>query len=268
RRLTDHVACLLPFEEAYFRDRGVKATFVGHPLFDSLPARRKAEECPDLIDAWRTGRWRVALLPGSRPGEIKGHAAGLAEIADAIRERWPEAKCTFTAVNEQAEELIRTRAGRDDLDIAAAKTEEVLAEAHFAVVASGTVTLSVAHFGVPMVILHRVGTFERVLFNLIGRRLIHTKYLSLVNILAGRGIVPELMPWYGDARQLLDAVTRCMDDIGWLTTTREKLLNLTQPLPAGNGRTAAENTADIVAGMITGEENANPSGTGQTNEDE
>lgn len=250
RRLTNHVACILPFEEAYFRDRGVAATYVGHPLFDSLPPQRRAEECPDLIDAWRTGQWRVALLPGSRPGEIIGHAAGLAKTADAIRQRFPEARCTFTAVNEHAAELIRQHADRDDLDIAVARTEDVLAEAHFAIAASGTVTLEVAHFGVPMVILHRVRTFERVLYHLIGRRLIHTKHLSLVNILAGRRIVPELMPWYGNEKQLLDAVTLCMSDLGWLMTTRQKLLDLTRPLPASNGRTAGENTADIVAKIM------------------
>ncbi|MBN1941782.1 MAG: lipid-A-disaccharide synthase [Phycisphaerae bacterium] len=250
RRLTDHVACILPFEEAYFRQRGVAATYVGHPLFDSLPAQRQAGDCPDLIDAWRTGQWRVALLPGSRPGEIKRHAPALANTAEAIRRRWPEAKCTFTAVNARAVEQIRTHAGRDDLDIVAGQTETVLSEAHFAVAASGTVTLSVAHFGVPMVILHRVGMFERILFRLLGRRLIHTKHLSLVNILAGRRIVPELMPWYGSEKQLLDAVMLCMDDIGWLTTTRRKLLDLTRPLPAANHRSAAENTADIVAEMM------------------
>lgn len=250
RRLTEHVACILPFEEAYFRERGVAATYVGHPLFDSLPPQRTASECPDLLDAWQTGKWRVALLPGSRPGEIQGHAAALANLADAILQRFPEAQCTFTAVNENAAELIRRYVGRDDLDIAVAKTQEVLAEAHFAAAASGTVTLEVAHFGVPMVILHRVRPPERVLFTLIGKWLIHTKHFSLVNILAGRKIVPELMPWYGNEKQLLDSVLLCMNDIGWLTKTREKLLDLTRPLPAANGRTASENTAEIVERMV------------------
>ena len=58
------------------------------------------------------------------------------------------------------------------------------------------------------------------------------------------------MPWYGDEKQLLDSVLLCMNDIGWLTKTREKLLELTKPLPAANGRTASENTAAIIAEMI------------------
>lgn len=247
RRLTDHVACILPFEEEYFRRRGVAATFVGHPLFDALPPPRSAEQCPDLLDAWESGCWRVALLPGSRPGEIQGHAAPLADVADAIRAWFPPARCTFTAVHERAAEQIRRETRRDDLELAVARTEEVLSESHFAVAASGTVTLSVAHFGVPMVILHRVGTLERLAYAALGRWLIHTKHLSLVNILAGRKIVPELMPWYGNRRTLLDTVKRCMDDIGWLTATRQKLLDLVRPLRAENGRSAAENAAELVA---------------------
>ena len=163
RRLTDHVACLLPFEEEYFNTRGVKATYVGHPLFDQLPPQRSAEDCPDLAEAWLNGKWRVALLPGSRPGEIKKHTRPLLNLAEKIKKRWPEAQCTLTAVHQSAAVQIKAAAGWDDEDhsrgrlcqVAVGRTADVLAESHFAVTASGTVTLEVAHFGVPMVVFFR-----------------------------------------------------------------------------------------------------------------
>jgi lipid-A-disaccharide synthase len=245
RRLTDYVACILPFEQEYFRTRGVAATFVGHPLFDHLPPRT-VEQCPDLIDAWHGGRWRVALLPGSRPGEIKNHAAAMQATAEAIRARRPEAVCTFCAADEAAAERIRQEIGAET-PLAVARTAEVLGESHFAVAASGTVTLNVAHFGVPMVVVYKT---SRLGYHLLGRWLLHTRELSLVNILAGRRIVPELMPWFGDVKHLIDATLDAMDDYGWLVDTRNKLLALTAPLRSAGPATAAENAADLVLGLL------------------
>ena len=161
RRLSDHVCCLLPFEEGYFRDRGVEATFIGHPIFDDLPPARAPEACPDLLEAWTSGAWKVALLPGSRPGEIRGHTAALAAVGEAIRRRWPAARCTMTARDELARERIEASlqngkrhvaspglpasAGSnsvpDGIALRVGETADVLAESHFAIAASGTVTL-------------------------------------------------------------------------------------------------------------------------------
>ncbi len=254
RRLTDHVACLLPFEEEYFNTRGVKATYVGHPLFDQLPPQRLAEDCPDLTQAWLDGKWRVALLPGSRPGEIKKHTGPLIRLAASIKKRWPEAVCTITAVNQSAADRVIAAAGWEELahaerpcDIVVGRTAEVLADSHFAVACSGTVTLEVAHFGVPMLVLFRA---SKLAYNLVGRWLLRIRNLSLVNILAGREIVPELMPWFGDEDELTTAVLDVMGDIGWLTSTRQKLLGLTGPLAMSREGGASANVADIIAGMV------------------
>jgi lipid-A-disaccharide synthase len=253
RRLTDRVACILPFEESYLRERGVPASFVGHPLFDELPAQPSEADLPDLAEAWHDGRWRVALLPGSRPGEIARHAMPLRRLAEAIVARWPEARCAFTALDETAAERISRAckdSSRDRPDIAVGRTSEVLRGSHFAVAASGTVTLQVAHFGVPMVILYGVGGFERLAYRLIVRHLLHTKSLSLPNILAGRRIVPELMPWHGNMGQLRNMVFECMSDYGWLCDTRRRLMELARSLYAPDGRATAENTADLLAELL------------------
>ncbi|MCK4276998.1 MAG: hypothetical protein KAX78_10820, partial [Phycisphaerae bacterium] len=124
-RLTDHVACILPFEVAYLRHRGVDATFVGHPLFDNLPPR--PEPLPDIIQAWTDGSWQVALLPGSRSAEIAGHSAALVVTAEAVRRRWPRARCIFTVGTEDAARALRKackskRRGAREPEIAVGKT--------------------------------------------------------------------------------------------------------------------------------------------------
>jgi lipid-A-disaccharide synthase len=244
-RLTDHVACILPFEQRYLRHRNVEATFIGHPLFDDMPDRPEA--LPDLIDAWTNGTWRVALLQGSRPGEIRGHTPALVAVANEIRRRFPKAQCTFTARTAPCADMIRKAAGDAEVDVAVARTREVLADSHFAVAVSGTVTLEVAHFGVPMVIFYRA---SRLGYHLIARWFIRTKLFSLVNILAGRAIVPELTPWFGNARKVTTAVLELMSDPGALVDARADLLSIADQLHAPPPQTASDNAAALICNVL------------------
>lgn len=250
RRLTDHVACLLPFEENYFRSRSVAATYVGHPLFDQLPPQRPLGDCPDFAVPWADGKWNIAFLPGSRPSEIKLHAKMMAQIASNIRAEYPDAKCTFTAVGPREAEMIKQYAGCDDIEIAVAQTPQVLAEAHYAVAASGTVTLEVAHFGVPMTVVYHVGLLERIMYRLVVRHLIRTRYLSLVNIIAQKQLVPELMPIGPDVKGVSACVLDALGDYGHLLETRESLLKLTANLRTQRPGGANANIADIVVGLL------------------
>lgn len=253
-RLTDRVACILPFEQEYLRQRGVNATFVGHPIYDDAPPR--PQPLPDLIDAWYGGRWRVAMLPGSRPAEIKHHTPAMLEVAGTIARRWPRAQCTFAALNEGGAGEIRRiaqRHGRPQVEVIVgpAAVHEVLSQSNFAVVGSGTVTLQVAYYGVPMVIFYRAGLLTRALYQTLGRlkSIVPTRSLSLVNILAGRRIVPELMPWYGDVGRLSRATLESMSDLGYLLEMRRNVLALSEPLRR-NSQTAAANTADLVVEVL------------------
>ena len=258
RRLTDHVACLLPFEEEYFRSRGVAATYVGHPLFDQLPPQRPLEACPDLFAASQSGQWRVALLPGSRPGEIASIAPALAATADAITHRYPDAICTFTAVDDAGAGRIRKATRREDLNIAVGNTPAILAESHFAVAASGTVVLEVAHFGLPLAVVYNVAGWQKIAYHLIARHLLRTKHLSLVNILADRDpadaypspLVPELMPYFQSPAEVAGVALSMLNDVEALQETRENLLALTAPLATKTPGGASANVATIVAELL------------------
>jgi len=248
-RLTDVVACILPFEERYFRDRGVNATYVGHPLFDTLDPLEGP--LPDLAEAWSEGTWNVALLPGSRPGEIKGHIPALLDVARVIRRRWSRAVCTITAHNDSGARCIHAACkGRlpQHVEVVVGKTRQVLRSAHVAVAVSGTVTLEVAHFGVPMVIFYKVNAIGH---KLVGPFLgISTPHLALVNILAGKRIVPELMPWYGRIRPVREMVMDVMQDLGCLYDMREAILEVTAPLRAAPPATASDNAADLAIELL------------------
>ncbi len=249
-RLTDQVACILPFEQRYLQDRGVRARYVGHPLLDSLP--KPPEPMPDILSAWSDETWKVALLPGSRSSEIKGHAKALAACAATIRRRWPKATCTFSVYDQRAAETLSTMAKENEIELLVGQTHKVLSEAHFAIAASGTVTLEVAHFGVPMVIFYRTSLMTGLLHRILGhsRKFIGTPHLSLVNILAGRRIVPELMPWHGNTKKLIEMVLDVMLDPGYLLETRQRLQDLTGSLHGPNGLPASENTADLIVKTI------------------
>ena len=246
-RLTDQVGCILPFEERYLWDRGVNATYVGHPLFDAMSAPPAP---PDLAEAWAAGRWRVALIPGSREGEIRGHMPALLAVEEMIRRRWPQSHCTFTAYTKDAERLIRKLSKGRDIDVAVGRTRQVLAESHFAVTKSGTVTLELAYFGVPMVIFHRTSWLLGLGRHLLGRWAVNTPSFSLVNILAGRKIVPELMPWHGNVKKLKAAVKEVMDDYGYLFEIRKQLAALTAPLRVAPPASASDNAAELAVRLL------------------
>ncbi len=248
RRLSDQVACILPFEERYLRDRGVRAKYVGHPLFDALPPA--PDPLPDLAEVWAQGRWRVLLLPGSRKGEIRHHARPLASVAETICRRWSGSECVFSARSAECADLIRRYVDAGSARIEVGRTRELLARSHFAIAASGTVTLEVAHFGVPMVIFYRVGPLLRVVRRAVGRYMIPTPHFSLVNILGGQRVVPEMMPWNGDQRALETMVLEVMNDLGYLFETRRQLLEVAGSLEKPNGQSATDNAADLLLQLL------------------
>jgi len=247
-RLTDQVACILPFEERFFRDRGVNATYVGHPLFDTL---EPLDGPPDLAEAWSEGTWNVALLPGSRKSEIRGHVRALLDVARAIRRRWSRASFTITVYNDACAQAVRA-AGKGRLptyvDVVVGKTRHVLRRANFAVAVSGTVTMEAAYFGVPMVILYRVSLLG---YKLLGPFLgFRTPHLALVNILAGRRIVPELMPWYGRIAAVREMVLDVMQDPGSLFEMRQALIEVVHPLRVTPPATASDNAAELAIQLM------------------
>ena len=187
RRLVSFLLCIFPFEENFFREHGVVTTYVGHPLADApVSATTRDEICAryDLDPSLPI----VALLPGSRRGESARHIPHVLSAVDLIAVRKP-ANFVLAASNATGAEFFRERISAQNVRIVENDTQNVLRFADVALVASGTATVEAALQGAPMVVFYRVSWSTWLL----GKPLVKTPYYSMVNLLANRKIVPELI---------------------------------------------------------------------------
>ncbi len=222
RRRFAHVACVLPHEQQFFEAAGVPCTFVGHPVLDHLRAwepdaafiRSLRREPTDTL---------VALLPGSRKQEVAEllrREAAVAQVAaggrDDVRFVVPLADASHRAwaAPALAETGLEAR-------VVVGRTHEVQKAADLALVASGTATLELAYYGTPMVVFYNVGRIE---WNLLGRWLLRTPYVSLPNVLAGRPIVREFWRRGAPAAPEIDTVRGLLRDEAARARMRDALL--------------------------------------------
>ena len=179
RANVDRMLVILPFEEAFYAEHGVRATFVGHPLLDVVG---QIEDRP---------RTHVALLPGSRAQEI----ARSLPVMLAAAARLPTERYVIAGAPGQDAATYRPYLEAayvpPNLELVHGKTYAVLAAAHTAAVTSGTATLETALFGVPQVVCYRGSALNHWL----ARRLVASriKFISLVNLVMDREVVPELI---------------------------------------------------------------------------
>lgn len=181
-RWVDHMIVILPFEEAFYREHAVRVTYVGHPIIDQIAGVGRPER--------RDGTLRVALMPGSRRREVDDLLPAMLDaVAILRRERRVEPFIVQapTIDHEQLEKIVS--ASGVDVPILPRDRGEVIAAADVAISSSGTATLEAAALGTPVVVMYRLG---RLTYHL-ARRLVRLPYFSLVNIIAGREVVPELM---------------------------------------------------------------------------
>jgi lipid-A-disaccharide synthase len=211
RKWVSQLACILPFEEEYFRGHGVRATFVGHPLFDQLPARPARTIANDFSDRPPV----VGLLPGSRRAEAQKNLPAMLRVADRIREKYPGVKFlvpTTAGTDAVVRSLVN---GTSDLEYHQNAFDQVVPRCDLCITVSGTATLHLAGHLVPMLVVYRVTPF---MWHAFGRWLVHTRTFALVNLLneGRRHIVPEFIPWFGDADSVADAA------IGFLESPAER----------------------------------------------
>lgn len=197
RRAVDHILTLFPFEERYYRQQGIPVTFVGHPLADAIPARYDQKAARRELGL-PLDRPVVALLPGSRTGELKHHAGLFVETALWLHRRYPRLHFVAPFASKKTQTLftqaLERHAGTTlPITIQSFKSREAMGAADVVLCASGTATLEAALLGKPMVVTYRVSWFTYWLV----RPMMHIRLYSLPNNLAGRAVVPEYIQ--GDA---------------------------------------------------------------------
>ena len=244
RRYCDKLCCLLPFEESWFRQRGVDATFVGNPLLDKLP--RDLASHRKSYTGFEPQRARIALMPGSRTAEIESLWRPMQEIALRLKQRYRQMHFTAVVPAQERQAMLRERQISDfACDYSVDSVTETAKAADFSLVASGSATLEVASVGCPMVVMYQS---SRILWHLVGRWLVKTKYLTLVNLLADRELVPEFMPYFRSIEPILEKVDTYLQDASALRRTSNELVDLVEPLAR---KKAADEVARIVLEMMS-----------------
>jgi lipid-A-disaccharide synthase len=246
RRQTDLVLCLLPFEASFFERRRVPARFIGHFLFDDQPDGGALAARAATLPA---GEMRIAMMPGSRPDEVRRHIPVLLDSFVALRGMLPGAvgviAATSNSVADEVQRAARMRGGcPSDLHVVVQETDAVIHWCQVALVKSGTITLQVARQRKPMVVFYRK---SNPLFFTLARTILSTQVFSLPNVLARDRIVPEFIPHYGGAGPIVREAHRLLTDPN---VAEQQCRAVESVLAPFRGRRAAASAADAIEEVL------------------
>jgi lipid-A-disaccharide synthase len=192
RQYVDRMLVIFPFEEAFYAQSGIPVEFVGHPLVDLA----KATEGRDRFLAAHglvASRTTLALLPGSRPNEVRENLPTIVEAVRIIAATIPDLQCVVARAPALDAALFSPldalRSSGVTYDIVEGATDNVLASADAVITASGTATIQAALHECPMIVVYRLAPLTYA----VGRRFVRVKTYGMVNLVAGNRIVPELI---------------------------------------------------------------------------
>ncbi len=191
RRLVDRLLCIFPFEEPWFNQRGVPTTYVGHPLAARVAADLAEPDSRQRFFADHgldPAKPLLAVLPGSRTGEAARHLPDVLDAVDRLLQSRP-LNVVLPASSTAGRAFFEPRLGGRPIQVVENDARRALAHADVALVASGTATIEAALAGAPMVVFYKVAAASWLL----GKLLLHVPYYSMVNLLADRLAVPELI---------------------------------------------------------------------------
>jgi lipid-A-disaccharide synthase len=226
RRWVDHVLCALPFEEDWYRARGVQAQYVGHPYFDELPRQRLDA---DFIAAQRARPGPiVALLPGSRAQEVERNLPTLVRSAAHVHQARSDVRFLVASFKESQRRYADGYLGARGLPVEThvGRTPEIIHLSHATIAVSGSVGLELLYHGKPSVVVYRVRSVDLA----VSRWLKTTPFISLVNLLAGKEIFPEFLSNRCEAEAIGKQVLTWLNDAaayeevcGQLTALRRRV---------------------------------------------
>jgi lipid-A-disaccharide synthase len=252
KQLVDRAAVILPFEDRFFREHGIPVSFVGHPLMDAgygiSPAAAR----------WRSGDApAIGFLPGSRNKEVRRLLPVMLETAEVIGRRNPQARFLVSRAPSVSRELFDGIAaafsGRVNVEVVTDKVEAFLQRTTMVVAASGTVTLETALSATPAVVIYRVSLLSYWL----GRMLIKLKHVSLINLIAEREIVPELLQAEAVPDTIASRAMDILEDPGRFHAIREGMLDVRRRLGESG---ASGRAAGIALEMLSGKPVVIPAG--------
>ena len=238
RSIREHVARMLvifSFEEALYRDAGVPVTFVGHPLVDLV---RPAPDAAAFLagQGLDAARPVVAVLPGSRPQEVAHNLPPLAGAVSLLRARRPDLQFAAAVAPSLDPPAMRAAFGETPVLLVHDQTHSIVGAATLALVASGTATVETAILGTPMVVVYRVSPLTYAL----GRSLVRVPHYAMVNLMAGRLVVPELMQREFTPERVASEALSLLEDPARIRRMRDDLAEVRHRLgePGASSRAA------------------------------
>ncbi len=238
-RYLDLMLCIFPFEKPLYEQSGLRTVFVGHPMLDSLAAKR-------------TGRPRdsqlVGLFPGSREKEVRRIFPVMVEAAIRMKHQRPELRFEAAAASHQlAERMLATLRlyGHDEAfcRVTVRSSHELMQRAVTGIVCSGTATLEAAFFGLPLCIVYKVAWLTWV----VGKQLVKVPYLGMPNVLAGREIAREFLQGAATPEALAEETLRLATDAKQRETVQRELAAVIAGLGEGG---AALRAAEAILGEL------------------
>jgi lipid-A-disaccharide synthase len=208
RRLVDRALCTLPFEEVWYRERGVSARYVGHPYFDELRQQRLDA---DFVAAQRARPGTViALLPGSRDQELANNFPSQARAASLLHARRPDLRFLVACLRPEHARRLEEQLRKEPFqaEVHAGRTPEIIHLAHSCLAVSGSVSLELLHRAKPSVNTYRCNWPSVT----IARRMMTCRYISLVNLLAGKELFPERLTYRCEAEWMAGHVLHWLGD--------------------------------------------------------
>lgn len=240
KKFVDRMLVIFPFEQDYYRERGVRAEYVGHPLADLAPPQIPKEVFAQEHGLDPAKHW-IALLPGSRKKEV---LLNLPVMLEAATKLGGEYEYLVPVASTLSHEWMKEQIGSARLHLVF-DARIALVHARASVVASGTATVEAALIGNPFVVVYRVSGLSYT----IGKRLVKVKNFGMVNLIAGREIVPELIQTSFTAEHVVEELRKLIPDgprrnemIRELEAVQSKL----RQVAAANGKTAIARAAQGV----------------------
>jgi len=232
KKYVDKPVVLFNFEKKFLKDFGIDAEFTGHPLMDKIPA--------DLDAGKENGTLTVALLPGSRKHEVTSLFPVMLDSAELIFEKRKDAVFTVAeSSNVESSLYDKPLSDHPRLKISRIKdnTISALSRSDFVIVASGTATLETAIMEKPMIIIYKAAPITFILYKLVA----DVRFLGLVNIIAGKEAVPELLQHNATPEKIARTMFGILDNKATLTKTVDDLKKVKTSLgEKGASKRAAE----------------------------
>ena len=242
-RWVDHMAVVFPFEATFYQHRGVKVTFVGHPLLQSVfPKKDRASVFASLgLDVAKPA---IALLPGSRRREVDYHLPVMRDAAVLLYKKRPvQFYCVRASTIDRAILEATLLDAKVPIKLVETDRYDAVHAADLVWTASGTATLETALLARPMIVIYRLSWATYWL----ARLLVRVKHIGMVNLLAGERVVPELIQSDVNAARLAAESETLLDDQALCSAITEKLAKLRERLGTPG---AADRVADLAFSMM------------------